>query len=134
MISVQTKIKASIDKVWEFWTSPEHIIEWNFPNNDWHTSFAENDLRLNGHFKYTMKAKNGNEEFDFEGVYTDVVVFSLIDYKLFDNRTGNIRFEEKEDFVMLTETFEPETQNPADMQRQWCQAVIDNFKKYVETN
>lgn len=134
MISVQTTINGAIDKVWEFWTLPEHIVKWNFPSEDWQTTSAENEVKLQGKFKYTMKEKKGSGGFDFEGIYTDVKVFSLIEYKLFDNRTGSIRFEENNGIVNLTEIFEPNSQDPEDLQRQWCQAVINNFKDYVELN
>lgn len=134
MITVQNIINASLEKVWQFWTFPEHIVKWNSPSADWHTPVAENDLKVGGKFKYTMKAKDGSEEFDFKGVYTDVKFLSLVEYKLFDNRIGSVYFEENDGDVKITEIFEPEKQNSESMQRQWCQAVIDNFKAYVEAN
>lgn len=134
MISVQTIINAPIAKVWELWTLPKHIVKWNYPSEDWQTTAAENDLKINGKFKYSMQAKDESVAFDFEGMYTDVKVFSLIEYKLFDNRTGTIRFEENNSSVKLTELFEPNSQDSEDMQKEWCQAVIDNFKSYVELN
>lgn len=132
MITVQNTINASINKVWDFWTSPEHIINWNTPSAEWHTPHAENDIKTGGNFKYKMSAKDNSESFDFEGVYTNVEENKVIEYKLFDNRTGTIHFEIIDDKVRLTEIFEPEKSNPEDMQKEWCQAVIDNFKKYVE--
>lgn len=134
MITVQNIIKEAIDKVWEFWTTPEHIVKWNFPSEDWHTIQVENDLRVGGKFKYTMAAKDGTATFDFEGVYTRVETFSEIEYQLSDNRTGSVHFEASSDKVILTEIFQPETENPEEMQQQWCQAVIDCFKEYVENN
>ncbi|MDL2142462.1 SRPBCC domain-containing protein [Flavobacterium tructae] len=134
MITVQNIIKEAIDKVWEFWTTPEHIVKWNFPSEDWHTIQVENDLRVDGKFKYTMAAKDGTATFDFEGVYTRVETFSEIEYQLSDNRTGSVHFKESDEKVILTEIFQPETENPEEMQQQWCQAVIDCFKEYVENN
>lgn len=134
MISVQTIINAPIAKVWELWTLPEHIVKWNSPCEDWQTTAAENDLKVNGKFKYSMQAKDESVGFDFEGIYTDVKVFSLIEYKLSDNRTGSIRFEDNNSFVKLTEIFEPNIQDSVDMQKEWCQAVIDKFKAYAERN
>lgn len=32
----------------------------------------------------------------------------------------------------VTEVFEPETVNSADMQKQGWQSILDNFKKYTE--
>ncbi len=134
MISVQTIINAPIEIVWKLWTLPEHILKWNSPSLEWHTTLAENDLKINGQFKYAMQAKDQSAGFDFEGVYTNINVFSLIEYKLFDNRTGSILFEENSNGVKITETFEPNNEDSKDMQKQWCQAVIDNFKAYAELN
>ena len=132
MIAVQKTINSSIDKVWDLWTSPEHIMNWNVPFADWHTPFAENDLKVGGKFKFTMAAKDGSDGFDFEGTYTKIQKFSLIEYKLTDNRTANVRFEDNGSEVKLTETFEPETTNSEEMQEQFCRAVIQNFKSYAE--
>lgn len=132
MISVQTIINASIEKVWELWTLPKHIIKWNYPSQEWHTTFAENNLSINGKFKYTMQAKDQSTGFDFEGIYTDLKVFSLIEYMLLDHRKGSICFEENNGLVTISEIFDPNIHDPENMQKEWCQAVIDNFKKYAE--
>jgi uncharacterized protein YndB with AHSA1/START domain len=134
MITVQTVIHTPLEKVWQFWILPEHIVKWNSLSADWHTPVAENDLKVGGKFKYIMKAKHGREEFDFEGVYANVKFLSLIEYKLFDNRIGSVHFEENDGNVKITEIFEPEKQNSESMQKQWCEAVIANFKAYVEAN
>jgi uncharacterized protein YndB with AHSA1/START domain len=34
----------------------------------------------------------------------------------------------------IVETFDPEAQNPEEMQRAGWQAILDNFKHYVETH
>ncbi|PWB26501.1 SRPBCC domain-containing protein [Flavobacterium sp. HTF] len=132
MISVQTKINTSIEKVWELWTLPEHIVKWNTPGEDWQTSHAKNDLRIDGKFKFTMMSKDQSSGFDFEGIYTKVQKNQLIEYKLEDNRTARIHFEENGNVVILTEAFEPQKQDSESMQKEWCQAVIDNFKRYAE--
>jgi len=132
MIAVLNTINASIQKVWDLWTSPEHIRNWNIPFSDWHTPYAENDLKVGGKFKFTMAAKDGSDGFDFEGIYTKIDKFSWIEYRLSDNRTANVHFEENGTEVKLTETFEPEATNSEAMQEQFCNAVIQNFKNYVE--
>ena len=134
MIKVQNTINASIDKVWELWTSPEHIMNWNVPFADWHTPYAKNDLKVGCKFKFTMAAKDGSDGFDFEGTYTKIEKFSWIEYQLTDNRIANVCFEDNGAKVKLTETFEPETTNSEEMQEQFCKAVIQNFKEYVENN
>ena len=132
MITVQNTINASIEKVWELWTAPEHVIKWNNASDDWHTPFAENDLKVGGKFKYTMASKDGTMGFDFEGIYTNVVNPSLIEYEMADGRKVKIIFEKDEDSIKVIESFDPETENPEEMQKNGWQAILDNFKKYVE--
>lgn len=132
MIIVQNSINAPIEKVWELWTLSEHIKNWNIPFANWHTPYAENDLKVGGKFKFTMASKDGKEGFDFEGVYTKVEKLALIEYRLSDNRIANVRFENLGSETKLTETFEPEATISEEMQKQFCQSVVENFKKYVE--
>mgnify|MGYP003599670032 FL=1 len=134
MITVQNTINASIEKVWELWTAPEHVMKWNNASEDWHTPFAENDLKVGGKFKYTMASKDGTMRFDFEGIYTNVVSPSLIEYKLADDRKVKITFESQKNGVVLTEKFDPETENSEALQQQGWQAILDNFKKHVENS
>lgn len=134
MITVQNTIYASIDKVWEFWTLPKHILNWNIAIDNWYTQSVENDLKVNGKFKYKMAKKDSSLSFDFEGKYTKLETFLLIEYKLTDNRIGKVYFENLENQVKITEVFEPNKEDSESMQKEWCQTVIDNFKKYVEDN
>ena len=134
MITVQTTINASIDKVWDFWTLPEHIKKWSFASSDWHTPYAENDLREGGKFKSTMAAKDGSMSFDFEGEYTLVKENEAIEYVMADGRKVEISFNETPDGVEIIESFDPETQNSEEMQRGGWHAILDNFKSYVENN
>ena len=134
MITVQSTINASIEKVWELWTTPEHVMNWNNASEDWHTPFAENDLKVGGKFKYTMASTDGTMRFDFEGIYTNVVNPSLIEYKLADDRKVKITFESQKNGVLLIEKFDPETENSEALQQQGWQAILDNFKKYVENS
>ncbi|MFV8321412.1 SRPBCC family protein [Flavobacterium sp. LS2R12] len=134
MITVQNTINASIEKVWELWTAPEHVMKWNNASEDWHTPFAENDLKVGGKFKYTMASKDGTMRFDFEGIYTNIVNPSLIEYKLADDRKVKITFESQKNGVLLIEKFDPETENSEALQQQGWQAILDNFKKYVENS
>lgn len=134
MITVQAKIKAPIDKVWELWTLPEHITKWNNASEDWHTPYAENDLKVGGKFKSTMAAKDGSMRFDFIGTYSDIQEKNLIAYTMEDGRKAKVIFEEQGDYVRIRESFDPETQNSEVMQQQGWLAILDNFKKYVEGN
>lgn len=133
-ITVMTDVNAPLDIVWDFWTAPEHIVNWNSASDDWHTTSAVNDLRVGGHFNSRMEAKNGSTGFDFEGVYDVVDKNKQIGYTLADGRKVRVRFSEKGNKTRIEETFDPENQNPVEMQRQGWQAILDRFKYYVEIN
>lgn len=134
MITIQTTVKASIEKVWNFWNTPEHITKWSFASPDWHTPNAEVDLREGGKFTSTMAAKDGSMSFDFWGHYTLVKENEAIEYTMGDGRKAIIHFKETADGVEITESFDPEKENPEEMQRGGWQAILDNFKSYVESN
>lgn len=132
-ITVKTVIEAPLEKVWKSWTTPEDITKWCQASDDWHAPHAENDLRAGGRFVTTMAAKDGSMSFDFGGVYTEVVHHKTIAYKIDDGRTVKISFDDQGGRTIVTETFEIENANPAEMQRAGWQAILDNFKKYTES-
>ena len=133
IIPVKTVVNIPIEKVWEKWTNPEDIIHWNFASDEWHCPKAENDLIEDGKFNYRMEAKDGSDGFDFSGTYDNVLPYQQIDYTTDDNRKVKISFAEIDSGIMITETFEAEDTNPAEMQQTGWQAILDNFKKYTET-
>jgi len=134
MITVKNTINAPIDKVWEFWTLPEHITKWAFASPDWHAPYAENDLTKGGKFSTTMAAKDGSMSFDFGGEYTVVKQHEAIEYVMSDGRKAVINFSSTSNGVEIIESFDPENENPEEMQRGGWQAILDNFKNYVEQN
>jgi uncharacterized protein YndB with AHSA1/START domain len=133
-ITVETTVNATAEKVWNFFNAPEHIIKWGSPSPDWHTTKAENDLRAGGNFLYRMEAKDGSFGFDFGGVYDEVKTNRLIAYTMGDDRKVKIIFTKEGNAIKVVETFEAETQNPIEQQQTGWQAILDNFKKYTETN
>lgn len=133
-ITVETTIKAPVEKVWKLWTSPEHITKWNNASDDWHTTRAENDVRTGGKFLSRMEAKDGSSGFDFGGIYDDVKTNELIVYTMGDGRKVKIAFTSKGNETKVIETFEAETENSTELQRGGWQAILDNFKNYAETN
>jgi len=131
-ITVQTIVDAPVEKAWDYWTKPEHITKWTFASDDWEAPFAENDLRINGKFKTRMQSKDKSQGFDFTGRYTNVKENELIEYIMYDGREVSILFERIDVRTKITETFDPEKENPYEMQREGWQAILNNFKKYVE--
>lgn len=133
MITVQCKVNAPIETVWECWITPKHITKWNNASDDWHTPYAENDLQVGGKFKSTMASKDGTMSFDFEGVYTSVKQNEAIEYVIADGRKVRISFAVTPNGVEVIESFAPETVNSEEMQRVGWQAILNNFKKYTES-
>jgi uncharacterized protein YndB with AHSA1/START domain len=133
-ITVQTTVNAPIQKVWEYWNTPEHINGWAFADASWGAEAKHNDLKTGGAFKITMFAKDKSTSFDFTGTYDNVAENKLIEYTLTDGRRVKIEFEKTPAGVRITETFEPEAENTEEKQRSGWQAILDNFKKYVEAN
>ena len=133
-ITIKADISAPIEKIWEYWSGPEHIKRWNYASNDWHCPSAENDLRSGGKFKSTMAAKDGSMSFDFEGVYDEVIHLKKIAYTMLDGRQAVVQFEQTKNLVCIITTFDAEDTNPIEMQEGGWQAILNNFKNYVETN
>jgi uncharacterized protein YndB with AHSA1/START domain len=133
-ITVESTINAPVEKVWKYWSAPEHITKWCSPSEDWHAPRAENDLTKGGKFLTRMEAKDGSFGFDFAGVYDEVKTNELIEYTMSDGRNVVIKFAGNASETRVTETFDPETQNSLEMQKAGWQAILDNFKKYTEEN
>ena len=134
VLTVEAIVNAPIAKVWKFWSEPQHITQWSFASDDWHTPYADNDLRTGGKFKSTMAAKDGSFSFDFEGVYSNVKEHELIEYGLADGRKVKITFKAEGDSTKVVESFDAENENPLEMQQGGWQAILNNFKKYVEAS
>jgi len=131
-VTIETVVNAPVNKVWEYWTEPNHLTKWNSASDDWHTPFAENDLRAGGKFLSRMEAKDGSFGFDFGGVYDEVKLHEFISYTLGDGRKVETTFLNQENDTKIIQVFDPETENPIEMQQQGWQAILNNFKKYAE--
>jgi uncharacterized protein YndB with AHSA1/START domain len=131
-ITVEVTVHAPIEKVWNNWTEPRHIIRWNNASDDWCTLKASNDLKPGGRFSSTMSAKDGSFSFDFEGVYDAVKHHELIQYTMNDGRKASVQFTANGNKTTITETFDAETENPVEMQQEGWQNILNNFKKHVE--
>ena len=133
-ITIEATVNAPVTKVWQYYTEPKHITKWNNASDDWHTTRAENDLRKGGKFLSRMEAKDGSFGFDFGGVYDDVKANELIAYTMDDGRKAKIVFASADNRTKIVIDFDAETENPIELQRGGWQAILDNFKKYVQTN
>ena len=133
-ITVETVVKAKATRVWDSWNNPADIKQWNNASDDWHTTRASVDLREGGKFLARMEARDGSEGFDFEGTYTRVVPNKAIEYRMGDGREVKVEFVERADGVLVRETFDAESANTPELQRQGWQAILDNFGRHVEAN
>jgi uncharacterized protein YndB with AHSA1/START domain len=132
VITVSVTVRAPSQQVWDLFTEPLHIIHWNHASDDWQTSYAESDFRPGGAFLSRMEARDGSEGFDFTGKFSEIVPGKSIASTLDDGRNVHVSFHEKEGVTLVTESFEAEDQNSAELQRNGWQAILNNFKKYVE--
>jgi uncharacterized protein YndB with AHSA1/START domain len=131
-ITIETTVDAALSEVWKAWNTPADIMQWNAAQDDWHTTRSEVDLREGGKFSARMEAKDGSMGFDFEGTYTRVQPERALAYRMEDGREVTVEFAATDDGVKVTETFDAEDENSAEMQRAGWQAILDNFARYVE--
>ncbi|MEC3966881.1 SRPBCC family protein [Flagellimonas halotolerans] len=133
-ISVASSIFVPVKKVWNYYTTPEHIIKWNFADPSWHCPKAENDLRVGGSYLARMEAKDGSFGFDFEAVYDDIIKEKKISYTMGDGRKATILFDGNDKVTKVTITFDAESNNSLEMQKNGWQAILNNFASYTEAN
>jgi len=133
MIEVKTTVSGTLAHVWDCWTQDEHIQNWNHASDDWHCPKATNECVVGGRFVYTMAAKDQSFSFDFFGTYTRVDQLAEIAYTMDDERKAVVQFREVATGVEVIERFDPENQNPEDMQQMGWQMILNNFKKYAES-
>lgn len=134
VITVENTVNAPVQKVWDYWNNPDHVIQWCFASDEWHAPWANADMRVGGTFTTKMEAKDGSMGFEFVGVYDVITPYEYIEYTIADGRKVIITFTADGDKTKLVESFEAESMNPIEMQRGGWQAILDNFKKYTEEN
>lgn len=132
-ITIETKIAAPIQVVWDAWINPDDIVQWNAASNDWHTTRATVDLRVGGKFSSRMEAKDGSMGFDLAGTYLVVEPFKLIEFALDDARGVRIDFLEGDGVVTVRETFDADDAHTEKQQRDGWQAILDRFARHAES-
>jgi len=132
-ITIKATVLADKQKVWDYYTLPEHITKWNFADPSWHCPFATNDFKVGGRYVARMEAKDGSFGFDFEVVYSEIKVGKSFSYG-FDGRTVNVTIENINNQTEIVVEFDPEKQNPIELQRAGWQSILNNFKNYTESN
>lgn len=133
-ITVEATVSADINKVWDYYTKPEHITKWNFASDDWQCPKAENDMRVGGKYAARMEAKDGSFGFDFEATYNEIIDKEKFTYTMGDGREATVNFENLGGKTKVTVTFDAESVNSEEMQKGGWQTILNNFKKYTENN
>lgn len=131
-LKVEVVVNNEREKVWQAFTDPTFIVQWNHADDTWHSPKAENDLRVGGRFNNRMEAKDGSAGFDFTGIYDEVVVPEKLSYTMDDGRKATVTFEELGNSTHVVTLFDPESENPPEFQKAGWQAILDNFKKVAE--
>ena len=131
-ITITALVDAPVEKVWRYWTEPKHITQWNFASDDWCCPRATNDLRVGGTYTARMEARDGSFGFDFGGVWSDVTEGKSLGLKMGDGRSARTTFTREGTGTRVTTVFDAEGSNPLEMQRDGWQAILNNFKRYVE--
>lgn len=133
-ITIEAKVNVPVEQVWKYWNTPTDVMQWNSADPNWHSPSSEIDLKVGGRFKHRMEAKDGSFGFDFEGVYDKVVPNIEIAYTMADGRRVTTLFIEKRGVTHIETTFEAESENSIEFQKQGWQAILNSFVRYAESN
>lgn len=140
-LTVSITTNAPLEKVWEAFWKPEHIVHWCFASDDWHCPKAiGEEPKVGGIFTNTFAAKDGSFSFDLTGQYNEVIpgkkavytMGEMKEYFLDAGRKVIVTFEQQPNGVLVTEVFDAEEIHSAEQQIQGWQAILENFKKYTE--
>jgi uncharacterized protein YndB with AHSA1/START domain len=131
-IEISATFNKPVATIFKKYTNPKDVEKWNFAANTWWCPKAVNDLKVNGKFVYTMAAKDKSAKFDFSGTYLEVINNQKIVYKMDDDRYAIVRFIKEGKGSKIELAFEAEKTNSLKLQKQGWQAILNNFKKYIE--
>lgn len=132
-LNINANIALEKEIVWDLYTNPLHIVNWNFASDDWCCPRATNDLKVGGKYVGRMEAKDGSFGFDFEAVYNEIVDGVHFVYTTPDNRVIKVSFQSIGDNTLVNIEFDAENENSLELQQNGWQAILNNFKKYAES-
>lgn len=131
MITVSVHLPMPAAQVWDLFTQPSHVINWNFASPDWCCPQAEAELKPGGRYVYRMEAKDGSFGFDLGATYSLFEPPFRSEAHLDDNRLVQVTLESDHQGTWLKQSFQPENIHPEEFQRQGWQAILDSFKAYA---
>ncbi|MGY6741613.1 MAG: SRPBCC family protein [Cecembia sp.] len=132
-IIIDAIVNAEIEKVWQYYNQPKHIVNWNFASDDWCCPNVESDFQAGGKYLARMEALDGSFGFDFEAVFDEIREPEWVAYTMGDGRRAKIEFREEGERTVVKIIFDPEQTNSRELQQNGWQAILNNFKKYVES-
>lgn len=130
--NVEIFVDLDIAKVWDLWTSEEHIMNWHQSVGEWRPTFIKNDLRSDGEFLFRMTAIERKANFDFKGTYLSVSENEHLLYYTEDGRKVVVGFIPEGSGTTIIETIEPEMSNSIENQKKSWEGLLDSFKRYAE--
>jgi len=133
-ITISATIYVDAQKAWDYYTKPEHITKWNFADPSWHCPSASNDMKVGGKYSARMEAKDGSFGFEFEAIYNEIVVGEKFTYTMPDGRQVDVSFKNEGKQTEVTVIFDPENENPIELQKGGWQAILNSYKTYTEAN
>lgn len=80
-----------------------------------------------------MEAKDESFGFDFEAIYDQIELGKSFSYS-FAGRNVAVEFKMLDDQKEAIIVFDPENENPIELQKDGWQAILNNFKHYAEIN
>jgi uncharacterized protein YndB with AHSA1/START domain len=131
-LEVSATIAAPLDQVWEKWTQAAHVVNWNFAHESWCCPRAQVDFCVGGTSSYRMEAKDGSMGFDLNATFTAIEDHKQILSVLADGRKVAVDFSVEDEQTILVQRFEPEQENPLELQQGGWQAILNQFKSYCE--
>ncbi len=96
--------------------------------------FLDQGLWIDKYPKRTIPAKDGSFGFEFEAIYDEVIPQKRLTYTMGDGRQATTDFTSLGDKTKVSTVFDAEKENSEEMQKGGWQAILNNFKKYVEAS
>ena len=131
--TISAKVNKDINACFKLYHTPEHITKWNFASDDWECPKASSEFKVGGRFNYYMQSKDQSTGFDFTGIFDVIEKPTLIKYHLDDNREVEIHFNEQGNQTFIEVIIDAEKENSIALQKRGWQAILNNYKTYVES-
>ena len=131
-LHVSTTVRATAEQTWERLFGASHLIHWYFAHESWRCPSAEFTPEAGGTFSIRMEARDGSFGFDFAGRVLEAVHPHRLVAELGDGRAMEFQLTPVEEGCRVDEWFEPEAENPHELQQGGWQAILNQFQTYSD--